>query len=369
MKVEYEPPQTKLEEKLADIWKRVLHLEQIGRHDNFFHLGGYSILAIQLVREMEKRLGKNISVATLANSPTIAELARAILEQNNGGTRSPLIVIQPNGSRPPFFCAHGTDCYVQLAQYLGPDQPFYGLAQHLEGGKVRHTSIEDIAAHYLREVRRVQSEGPYYIGGHSLGGLIAFEMAQQIKKQGHEVGLLVLLDSSLLPIHLSETTPNFVNFPLFSRQDIRRQLWIYQHWLKQACQKKIKTMACEVYHCVGASLPTSLQMYYVDQVVYGDIYSKAHRSYVPRAYAGRVVYLKSEDPQERTAGWEKLIADKLEFRRVPGYHLSMLAEPNVRSLAEQLKQCLTNAQKEAAPSAQLWKMTDGDRQIKLSQIA
>ncbi|HYA29741.1 MAG TPA: hypothetical protein VEI95_13045, partial [Acidobacteriota bacterium] len=106
----------------------------------------------------------------------------------------------------------------------------------------------------------------------------------------------------------------------------------------------IKTTACEVYHCLGMSLPTSLQTYYVDQVVYRNIYSKARRGYVPEAYAGAVAYLKSEDPRERTSGWETLIPAGLKVYQVPGDHLSMLAEPHARILAQTLKKCLAEAQ-------------------------
>jgi thioesterase domain-containing protein/acyl carrier protein len=335
-----------VETRLVQIWEEILNVRPVGIHDNFYDLGAHSLMAVRLVSEIETKLGKCISVATLMQGPTVAQLASVLSEQEKF-SQSPLITIHPSGSKPPFFCAHGTDSYLQLSRYFGSDQPFYGLAQHLEGRKVCHTSIEDIAAHYLKEVRRVQPEGPYYMGGHSLGGVIALEMAQQLKKQNQEIELLVLLDSGLPRTHPSETTPKIGNFSRCSRQEIRKQLWIFRHWLKEACQKKFKTMVCEVYHCLGMSLPTSLQTYYVDQVVYGNIYSNAHRSYVPQTYAGRVVYLKSEDLRERVSGWEKLIASGLEVHPVPGDHLSMLAEPNLKSLAETLKQCLAKAQENA----------------------
>jgi thioesterase domain-containing protein len=135
-------------------------------------------------------------------------------------------------------------------------------------------------------------------------------------------------------------------------RDLRKQLWAYRHGIKEACQKKIKSAACEVYHRLGVSLPTSLQMYYVDQVIYGNIYSKARRSYVPEAYAGAVAYLKSEDPRERTSGWQTLIPAGLKVYQVPGDHLSMLAEPNVRIMAQTLKKCLAEAQAGSSTGAQ-----------------
>ena len=339
--VAYVVPQSEVETQLAQIWCEVLSLDQIGVNDNFFDLGGHSLLAVRLVSEVEKRFGKRVFVATLLKSPTIVELARVIRECNET-TPSPLIAIQPSGSKPPFFCVHGTDSYVQLARYLGPDQPFYGLAQHLEGRKVRYTRIENIAEYYLREIQAVQPMGPYYIGGHSIGGLIAFELARQLQQKQQEVALLVLLDSGA-----PRNQRPVLNEPSMAGLSLRRLRDKFDtvRWTaKQKLLKDAKTTACEFYHRIGIPLPPSLQIFYVDQVVYGRIYAEAHRIYLPQSYSGRAVYLKSEDTRERVAGWEKLMTDGLEIRQVPGDHFSMLAEPHLQSLAQTLKDSLTKAQ-------------------------
>jgi aspartate racemase len=277
---------------------------------------------------------------------------------------SPLIAVQSNGSKPPFFCAHGADGYGGLARYLGPDQPFYGLAQHLERGKVRHTSIEAIATHYVREIRSVQPAGPYYIGGHSIGGLIALEMVQQLQKLNQEVALLVVFDSGPPP----RTQPLGTNDPShhsreeqfaksFAFRPLKRNLWFTRHRIDETLHKMTKAVTCRVYHHLGIPLPPTLKTFYVDQVVYGTIYPKAHRSYVPRAYSGRAVYLKSEDTRDRVAGWQKLMTDGLEIRQVPGNHLSMLAEPHLRSLALTLKECLAKARERARFGTQSGKLS------------
>jgi amino acid adenylation domain-containing protein len=359
-------PRNKVERKLAKIWVKVLGIRQIGVHDDFFELGGHSLLAVRLVCEMERRFGKRIPVATLLTSPTIAELAHVIPELNKA-VPSLLIVIQPEGSKPPFFCAHGTDSYVQLARYLGPDQPFYGLAQHLEGRKVRHTRIEDIAAHYLREIRTVQPEGPYYIGGHSLGGLIAFEMTQQLQQQDQEIALLVLLDTRPPRIHPSGTSGTSAksaaeqNFNCFSMRSLKRELYFLRQRVKETLQKDTKTVVCDVYHRLGIPLSPRLQTFYVDQVVYGRIYPKAQSSYVPQAYSGRAVYLKSAETQGRVAGWKELMTEGLEILPVPGDHLSMLVEPNVRRVAETLKECLLKAQASVHSTKQSQTRSSEDR--------
>ena len=348
----YIPPRNEVEQRLAEMWAEVLSVDRVGIQDNFFELGGHSLLAVRMVSEVQKRLGKHIPVAALFSSPTIAELA-SVLRIQKKAVPSPLIVVQPNGSQVPFFCAHGTDSYGQLARYLGPDQPIYGLAQHLEGRKVRHTRFEDIAAHYLRKIRMVQPQGPYYIGGHSMGGLIAFEMAQQLQQQGQGVALLVLFDSAspwILPSGTNDISDESMATqftPSFSIRSLKRDLYFLRHRAKETLQEETKTVACHLYHRLGMPLPPTLQTFYVDQVVYGRIYPEAHRSYVPQTYSGRVVYFKSEDTRERVAGWKKLMNDGLEIRQVPGNHLSMLAEPNLRSLALTLKECLAKAQESA----------------------
>ena len=353
--VPYEEPKGELEKRIAEIWKRVLRLEHVGRHDNFFHLGGYSLLAVELIREVEKRFEKQISAAVLFSSPTIAELARLILKKSES-TVSPLIPVQLNGSKPAFFCAHGTDSYLQLASYLGSDQPFYGLAQHLEGRAVRYIRIEDIATHYLSAVRAVQPKGPYYIGGHSIGGLIAFEMAQQLLQQGQEIGLLVLLDTRPpwnYPSHRNDISGQVdaqLNLPSLSVRRLKRHMYLLRETLKKALTKNTKTIASRVYHGLGKPLPPKLQAFYVDQIVHGQVYPLASKSYRPFDYLGPAVYIGSEETPYLVAGWTPLMKNNFKVHLVPGNHLSMLEEPNLQRLAETLNACLTKAQEEATPT-------------------
>lgn len=349
LNVAYVEPRDELEQELCRIWVKILALDVVGIHDNFFDLGGQSLAAIRMISEVEQRLGKKFSVATLLQAPTVAQLASALTAQIDA-TPSALIAVQSNGSKPPFFCVHGTDSYARLARHLGIDQPFFGLAQHLDGRKVRHTRIENIAAYYIEAMKTFQAQGPYYIGGHSIGGLIAFEMAQQLQRQGQEIRLLVIIDSGeplkrrpggkpmapdIESIHHSLKQP----MEWFKKQD-----FIAPTSAKEKLLKRAKTATCALYHRIGVSLPPLLQAFYIDQVVYGEIYPKAHWDYVPRNYSGRAVYLKSEDSRERVAGWEMLMTQGLEVRSVTGNHLSMLDEPNLTALAEALKDCLTDAQ-------------------------
>ncbi|HEY6147837.1 MAG TPA: AMP-binding protein, partial [Thermoanaerobaculia bacterium] len=201
----FEAPRNPAEERIARIWSDVLGLEQVGVHDNFFDLGGHSLLAVAVISRIEKEFGRPVGLAAIFRAPTVAELALTFGEKRRSGRRTPsLVAVQPLGSRPPFFCVHantGIVHYRLLARTLGPDQPFYGLqSQGLDGARAPYETVEEMAAHYVREVRGAQPEGPYYLGGYSFGGKVAFEMARQLAQQGQKTAFLGFFDTFNLPI-------------------------------------------------------------------------------------------------------------------------------------------------------------------------
>jgi acyl carrier protein len=198
--VDFVAPADEFQLKLARIWEKVLNVRPVGMDDNFFELGGHSLLAVRLFAEIEKSFGKNLPLAALFQAPTIRQLARVMRQEGWLGAWSSMVMIQGGGKRTPFFCVHAAGGnvleYRDLARLLGPDQPFYGLqAKGLDGKEEPHTTIKEMADHYLKEMREVQPEGPYLIGGRSSGGTIAFEMACRLAAEGQEVALLALLDT------------------------------------------------------------------------------------------------------------------------------------------------------------------------------
>jgi acyl carrier protein len=177
--------QSTTEKLLAKIWSEVLGIKEVGVDDNFFELGGHSLLAVLLFSRIQKYFGKRLPLATLFQAPTVARLAAVIQNEGTPGWSS-LVPIQPAGTKPPFFCIHAKGGnvleYYDLARHLGADQPFYGLqALGLDPGREAHTCIADMAAHYIKEIREIQPAGPYFLGGRSMGGTIAFEMACQLR--------------------------------------------------------------------------------------------------------------------------------------------------------------------------------------------
>ena len=205
----YLKPRDELELQLTKIWEKVLGIKNIGIKDNFFDLGGHSLLAVRLFALIQKRFGKDLPLTILFQAPTIEKLANICRQEGFAASWTSLVPIQPDGTRPPFFCTHGCTGRVlhfhSLARQLGPDQPFYGLsAQGRENDYVPHNRIEEMASHYIKELQTIQSKGPYFIGGSGDGGAIALEMAHQLESQGQKIGLIVLIIPSHAQLNSSQ---------------------------------------------------------------------------------------------------------------------------------------------------------------------
>jgi thioesterase domain-containing protein/acyl carrier protein len=316
-----------------------LGLATIGICDNFFDLGGNSLIAEHLIERIEERFGERLPLAALFQAPAVERLAKILGRKQRSASLSALVPIQPYGSTPPFFCVHGTASYVHLKRHLGANYVCYGLAQHLTERPIRYLTVEDIAAHYLDEVRSVQPKGPYALGGHSFGALVAFEMAQQLQNLGETVSLLALID----PAHVDRSL-SLADSSLRSRSaqlaalNLQGKLNYILEKGRERIAYEMQRISCRAHHRLGLSLPSSLQRFYVEKIVFGEIYPKAGNAYVPRSYPGNVIIFHgAENSYDSARGWQALVSGELEIQRVSGDHLSILAEPHVRLWAEALK--------------------------------
>ncbi|WP_338910436.1 non-ribosomal peptide synthase/polyketide synthase [Mycetohabitans rhizoxinica] len=202
----YEAPQGQFETALAAIWTELLGVECVGRHDSFFALGGHSLLAMHLMSRVRDVLGVELAIRNLFEAPTLRGLAQRLVEQQGSQESSfgVLLALKPQGSRPPLFCIHPAMglswSYMGLLPHLDSDQPLYGLqARGFDGTRPLASKIETMASDYLEQIRRIQPQGPYYLLGWSLGGMVAHSMAVQLEQQGESVALLALLDSHPSP--------------------------------------------------------------------------------------------------------------------------------------------------------------------------
>ena len=342
-------PRDALEFQLTHLWEEVLGIGPIGVSDNFFELGGHSLAAVRLFALIEKRLGKKLPLAAVFQGATIEHLATLLRQQARLASLSPLVAIQTGGSERPLFLIHPAGGqvfpYVHLARYLGPDQPCYGLqAKGVEEGQDPYVRIEDMAAHYIEALQTVQPEGPYCLGGWSMGGTVAFEMAQQLLAQGQNVALLALLDSRI-------PTPD----EKFAEQDFEATLLadiVRYFGLSLDLRDLLRLPKDEVLARVleqakkAGLVPAEVEASQAQQFVEllkADF--RATRNYVMRRYPGRITLFKaSEDLAETspdpTLGWGEWAA-RVEVHTVPGNHANMVYEPQVEVLAEKLKTCLT----------------------------
>jgi natural product biosynthesis luciferase-like monooxygenase protein len=345
----YVTPRDDLERRLTRLWERVLRVAPIGVNDNFFHIGGHSLLAVRLFAQIEKAFGRSLPLATLFHAPTIAELAEVLREEELAPAWTALVEIQPEGSRPPFFCvhAHGGHVlrYYDLARRLGPDQPLYGLqAIGLDGAQPPYETFEEMASHYIAELRSVQPDGPYRLGGDCLGGVVAYEMARQLHEAGAEVSLLAMFDtycpdflkmSSVLPprAYAVAHASRLAGFHL--RQLMRlpaRQKPAYaidklrRVWLKASALLRRVAGRQDALARTQQALDSALARY------------------TPRPYDGGITLLRAEQlpigvRDRKDLGWGGYVA-RVDVRELPTYFTTSIVEPGIDHLAEELRAAL-----------------------------
>lgn len=354
----YAPPRNEIEMTIVSLWQSLLQVKQVGIHDSFFDLGGHSLLALQLFARLEKIFHKQLPLATLFEAPTIEQLGAIVASQNWKPSWDSLVPIQPGGSKPPFFCMHGAGgnvlLYRDLARHLGPDQPFYGLqAKGLDGTTPFQTTIEDMARDYVKEIRELQPEGPYYLGGYCLGGAIAYEIACMLSSQGQRVGVVAMFDTQRQ-----------------WRTDLQLRILWYQKYQKIAFHARnflkadpkgkrdflFEKMAESVRRLNRrCAILTSIIAYRLKLrvlqplVLMETINDNAVIQYKPAPYSGRVALFKpcrayagyDDDP---LYGWGNGLTAGVDVYELSSYPAGMLVEPFVVELAEKLKSCLQEAQ-------------------------
>lgn len=315
-----------LQAQLIAIWEDLLGRKGVGLRDNFFDLGGHSLLAARLMYRIKQETGKTLPLAALLQAPTVEQLA-AVLREDFSHHWSSLVAVQPDGAKPPFFMVHGVGGnvvgFIELARHMKPDYPFYGLqSQGLDGKQPLLTTIEQMAAHYLKEMRTVQPNGPYHIGGFSLGGIVAYEMARQLAERGEEVGLLVLFDTYA-------TNPKKYGVKDFLRNPSKIK-WAE---IPGEVRRKIRRTM------LAARLPEELA-----KIMRTNGEALAH--YRPEPYAGKAYLLRAEESwlvkDDPYAKWRELTGE-LEIVEIGGAHMDILREPQVAHLAACLKRCIDQA--------------------------
>jgi amino acid adenylation domain-containing protein len=354
-------PADPVEARLREIWQRLLKLNNVALDQDFFALGGHSLLAARMLVEVEQWFGSKLPHSVLVEHPTIHGLA-TYLRQSPAGKWPALVTIQVGASLLPMFIAHGLGgsllSFIELANALGPEQPVYGL--QLPAFLDQHQAdLRILAANFVKQVRAIQPVGPYNLAGHSSGGLVVFEMACQIMEQGETVGLLALLDCD--PNTGKVAHRPFKDWDTF-KTSLRRVLAGFE--LREFLARrmmyhriKIKSWLAERsrHLKIGRGwLPDSVRDSLASSLLGVEGFLLlAIRDYQIRPYPGNAtLFLAQEEPRSEPQperAWAGRILGVFETQTIPGNHQTMLARPQVTSLAREIRQRLArNVQSSAA---------------------
>jgi thioesterase domain-containing protein/acyl carrier protein len=344
-------------EKLARIWENLLGVGAVEPGQDYFDLGGDSSLAVQMFAQIEKTFGVRLPLATLYDAPTIADLSRIIDGEATPSGWSPLVPIQPLGSRPPFFCMHGAGGnvlnYRRLSQHLGPDQPFYGLqAQGLDQTSPPLTVIAEMAALYVKHIRKAKAHGPYFLGGYCMGGTIAYEVAQQLLAAGEQIALLALFDTMnwhKIPLNIWSKSSYgcqrlMFHAASFLELDSREKTEFVKDKL-DALRNRLPVWRGVLRGKLGWHVPDSGPSHAQLLGRIWRINDEAGWNYIPQPYPGTIIDFRPSK-QYRVFDKPDLKWDGLAQQRVvmlPVYPATMLVEPFVRHLAGSIKAFIDQA--------------------------
>jgi amino acid adenylation domain-containing protein len=345
------PPSDDLEAKLLAIWQKLLKVRSVGLHDDFFDMGGHSLLATRMFAEIQKTIGRKVPLSVLIQNPTVAELAGYLRNQPETGWLG-LVPIREDGSSPPLFISHGLGSHLllfrELADELGGDQPVYGIQLGAPtNSKVGELSLEAIAARNVVEICAIDPVGPYYLAGHSLGGLLVFEIAAQLLRKGKEIGLLALLDCALQE---GQRANNTVPVEAISLRDLslrwRKKFsrlfesgFITTTWRKVLYnQLMFKIWLLRRTYSQGSFHP---QLFGMDPYI--ALFAERYEPQ-PITLDGVLMVADDEVVSESVGrGWSRFLLGQLTVQKVPGSHQTIFSAPNVAILARELARRLESS--------------------------
>ena len=337
--------------QLLRIWQNVLESDSIGLADDFFIFGGDSLAAATMLAAVEKRFGISLPVSSLLEAPTVEKLADLIRRGGRLESDSALIPLQLRGTQLPLYCVPGAGSepleFRQLAAHLGDDQPLFAFQpQGLDGRGPFHDSVEDTAAYYLASLRRHQSRGPYRLCGHSFGGVVAFEMAQRLVKDGDEVEFLGLLDSYAGEYPKLRNNLSLRKKLLFKIHNlVGSQSSVTIRSLIDGVKTRIRYRLIKLYLRLNFRSVTIRGYHW--RFLYHEACMAARRRHVLRPLPLKIHLFRVQhqplaeffEPNP-LLGWDGMASNGIDVHELPGNHDMQLREPNVAILAQKLRACL-----------------------------
>jgi thioesterase domain-containing protein/malonyl CoA-acyl carrier protein transacylase/acyl carrier protein len=389
------PTASETETKLARLWADVLNREIVGINDDYFDLGGNSLLAVNLFARIESQFGTRLPLTSLIEAPTVAQLARVL---DTRGSHNPVVLLRKGEDSSPLFLIHDADgetmLYRGLALRLDPAHTVYGLQPRSEANQpILHTSFEEMAKFHISNIRRIQPHGPYLLGGLCAGGLIAFEVARQLQRDGERVAMVALLDAADVaakPVAMRIAKARLNNFAstfehgkggskagraMKVMRTIVRKTGNLTKYLFQSRTEAIRNRArmrlFRAYLQLGLPLPAFLQ-----DIPVRTAYTFARGRYRPATpFEGELTLFRAtsgtgiDEPfknrySEPLMGWDRRATHGVRAFDIPGGHSSMLQEPNVRVVAEQMQAYINEVLKRttsaSAPVAQVQRGSAGE---------
>ena len=342
-------PHDETERQLTRIWERVLRISPIGIHDDFFELGGDSFLAVRILADpdFKSMVAREVPLTAFIEAPTIAQQADLLRSARTTEARC-LVPIKPSGRRPPFYCVHGIGGsvleYKDLSRHVHPDQPFYGIqAIGLGGNNPRlKFTIDEMALQYTREIREFQPKGPYYLGGSSFGGWVAYEMARQLTASGQQVGLVAMFDTS---VPGSGNTQGVASAWRKRIDNLSYAFDLHRENLSVLGLGErldyLRAKARGLAQRARYRLPLTIRLV-------NEAGEWATSNYVPGEYSGNITLFRAtKQPPwifpEHTLGWGSLVKGGIEIYDTPGHHADLVRDPRARVLAAQLEDALAKA--------------------------
>jgi len=356
MKKSFVQADTTTEKIVTAVWEECMHLRNVSIDDNFFALGGHSLMAVQILSKLEKQLGRSFQLAVLFKYPDIRSLARFIDQDKKEATYNCLVAIKPTGYKPPLYIIHGEGLNVlnfsRLAACMDPDRPVFGLqAVGLNGIDEPLDNLHDIAAYYLKEIIRHNPAGPYFLAGYSFGGYVALEIRKQLAAMGKCTEQLIMLDTDA---EKSEYKDWYYIIP----QKVKRNVPVLLSFLRSSFHHPIANLRNQ-FNMQGSGIfaryfhkKESKSFYQLIKKI-KDKHLFAFRNYKMEPFDGKVYLYKADICvhyvyDTEFLGWKKYARGGVVLHKVPGDHLSMLLSPNVEVFASLLSNSLNYGDEEKA---------------------
>ena len=360
--------------KLARLWAELLQIDVVGINDNYFELGGNSLLAVNLCAKIERQFGVKLPLTSLIEAPTVAELARLL---DTRGSHNPVVLLRKGGDRPPLFLVHDADgetmLYRGLAMHLDPQHTVYGLQPFSRPNHpILHTCFEEMAEFHISNIRQIQPHGPYLLGGLCAGGLIAFEVARQFEQAGERVAMVALLDAADVaakPAPMRVAKGRLSSFTASLEQGggsskarrafkvvktASRKIGNLSKYLIQSQTETIRNgIRMRLFRSclqLGIPLPAFLR-----DIPVRTAYMFARGRYQPESpFDGELTLFRAtsgvgiDEPfknryREPLMGWDRRATDGVRAFDIPGGHSSMLQEPNVAVVATHMQLYINEA--------------------------